>query len=37
VRIYAEDPERDFLPATGRLEHLRTPVTGPHVCKASRC
>ena len=25
VRLYAEDPSRDFLPATGRLEHLRFP------------
>ncbi|OPX56877.1 3-methylcrotonyl-CoA carboxylase alpha subunit [Oceanospirillum multiglobuliferum] len=25
VRIYAEDPENDFLPATGKLEYLRTP------------
>ena len=26
ARIYAEDPERDFLPATGRLVHLRFPT-----------
>lgn len=25
ARIYAEDPARDFLPATGRLHHLRFP------------
>ena len=25
VRLYAEDPARDFLPATGRLAHLRFP------------
>ena len=31
VRIYAEDPERDFLPATGVLRHLATPAEGPHV------
>lgn len=31
ARIYAEDPERGFLPATGRLQHLRTPTEGPHV------
>ena len=26
ARIYAEDPRRDFLPATGRLLHLAFPV-----------
>jgi 3-methylcrotonyl-CoA carboxylase alpha subunit len=26
ARIYAEDPERDFLPSTGRLGHLRFPA-----------
>jgi 3-methylcrotonyl-CoA carboxylase alpha subunit len=31
VRVYAEDPERDFLPSTGPLRHLRTPATGQHV------
>jgi len=31
ARIYAEDPGRDFLPATGRLSHLRTPLETPHV------
>jgi len=31
ARIYAEDPGRDFLPATGRLSHLRTPAESPHV------
>jgi 3-methylcrotonyl-CoA carboxylase alpha subunit len=25
ARLYAEDPARDFLPATGRLVHLSTP------------
>jgi 3-methylcrotonyl-CoA carboxylase alpha subunit len=25
VRLYAEDPSRDFLPQTGRLEHLHLP------------
>jgi 3-methylcrotonyl-CoA carboxylase alpha subunit len=25
ARIYAEDPERNFLPATGRITHLRFP------------
>ncbi len=27
VRLYAEDPENDFLPATGRLEKLQFPKT----------
>jgi 3-methylcrotonyl-CoA carboxylase alpha subunit len=31
ARIYAEDPNRDFLPATGRLSHLRPPLESPHV------
>jgi len=31
VRLYAEDPDRDFLPASGRLEHLRFPPAGTHV------
>jgi 3-methylcrotonyl-CoA carboxylase alpha subunit len=26
ARIYAEDPERDFLPATGKLVHLAFPA-----------
>ncbi len=30
ARIYAEDPARGFLPASGRLTHLRT-TTGPGV------
>ncbi len=25
ARVYAENPEKGFLPATGRLQHLRTP------------
>ncbi len=25
VRLYAEDPSRDFLPATGEIRHLRFP------------
>lgn len=29
VRIYAEDPEAGFLPASGRLELYREPATGP--------
>ena len=31
ARIYAENPERDFLPATGRLDFLQPPEQGPHV------
>lgn len=31
ARIYAEDPNRDFLPSTGRLHHLRTPLENAHV------
>ncbi|MFZ5779770.1 MAG: acetyl-CoA carboxylase biotin carboxylase subunit [Pseudomonadota bacterium] len=31
VRLYAEDPARNFLPSTGRLLHLRLPQEGPHV------
>lgn len=31
ARIYAEDPARDFLPATGQLVHLRLPEALPHV------
>ncbi len=31
ARVYAEDPGRDFLPATGRLDHLRFPEASPHV------
>jgi len=30
VRLYAEDPGRDFLPATGRLIHLVFPPDGAH-------
>ncbi len=29
ARIYAEDPARGFLPATGTLHHLRFPRAGP--------
>ena len=25
ARVYAEDPDRDFLPAVGRIAHLRAP------------
>jgi 3-methylcrotonyl-CoA carboxylase alpha subunit len=31
ARIYAEDPRRDFLPATGRLVHLAFPAQSEHV------
>ncbi|WP_421997787.1 acetyl/propionyl/methylcrotonyl-CoA carboxylase subunit alpha [Reyranella sp.] len=31
VRLYAEDPARNFLPSTGTLAHLRLPDEGPHV------
>src|SRR5665213_1696373 len=31
ARIYAEDPERGFLPSTGKLVHLAPPHASPHV------
>ena len=31
ARIYAEDPDRDFLPATGTIIHLRQPHDPVHV------
>jgi 3-methylcrotonyl-CoA carboxylase alpha subunit len=31
VRLYAEDPNRNFLPSTGRLVHLRLPEENRHV------
>jgi 3-methylcrotonyl-CoA carboxylase alpha subunit len=31
VRLYAEDPQRGFLPQTGRLDHLVFPEAGPFV------
>jgi 3-methylcrotonyl-CoA carboxylase alpha subunit len=31
VRLYAEDPARDFLPATGTLVHLRFPDESRHL------
>ena len=31
ARIYAEDPERDFLPQAGRLHRLRFPSGEAHV------
>lgn len=31
ARIYAEDPQRDFLPAIGTIRSLHMPEPGPHV------
>lgn len=31
ARIYAEDPNNDFLPATGQLHYLKTPACNQHV------
>jgi len=31
ARIYAEDPSNDFLPATGQLTLLKTPLESKHV------
>jgi len=31
VRVYAEDPDADFMPATGRLNYLRTPEESRYV------
>ena len=31
ARLYAEDPQREFLPATGILQHLRLPADTPHI------
>jgi 3-methylcrotonyl-CoA carboxylase alpha subunit len=31
VRLYAEDPQREFLPSTGRMVRLRWPATGESV------
>jgi len=31
ARIYAEDPDRDFLPATGTLKYLSPPTENRHV------
>ncbi len=31
VRLYAEDPDRDFLPQTGRITHLSFPPENGHV------
>ena len=31
ARIYAEDPDKGFLPSTGRLMHLMSPAESDHV------
>ena len=31
VRVYAEDPDNEFLPATGTLSYLAQPSASPHV------
>lgn len=31
ARIYAEDPDNEFLPATGQLVYLRTPSENQHI------
>ena len=31
ARVYAEDPNRDFLPAAGRIAHLALPAESGHV------
>lgn len=31
ARIYAEDPDNDFLPSTGVIHHLKTPAENNHV------
>ena len=31
ARVYAEDPRRDFLPASGRIAHLRLPAESEYV------
>ena len=31
VRLYAEDPARDYRPSTGKLRHLRQPLAGPGI------
>lgn len=31
ARVYAEDPNNDFLPTAGHLTHLRTPEENEHV------
>ncbi len=31
VRLYAEDPERNFMPCSGVIERMHLPVTGPQL------
>ena len=31
ARIYAEDPDNNFMPTAGTLTHIHTPPTSPHV------
>jgi 3-methylcrotonyl-CoA carboxylase alpha subunit len=31
MRVYAEDPQRDYMPSIGRLVHLRQPRESAHV------
>ena len=31
ARIYAEDPDNNFMPGAGDLTHLSTPEPGPNV------
>ncbi len=31
ARVYAEDPDNDFLPSTGELDRLTAPAAGRHV------
>jgi len=31
VRIYAETPENEFLPSTGKIHYLRTPAENDHI------
>jgi 3-methylcrotonyl-CoA carboxylase alpha subunit len=31
VRLYAEDPDQNFLPGSGKLQTLRLPALSPHV------
>lgn len=31
VRLYAEDPQQNFLPSTGKIHYLNTPETNRHV------